>query len=135
MLKPLSRAVAIRAYDAARDAKLDFTAEPLEAGMGRCPWRITLCSIADYKASVAEARERLARVLIDWPTPVALSKAAPCDVADILTGLRLNYNRADMMVRFSRAWAKDDWDNMLDLIGFTRTALIAVDKYVPLVWE
>lgn len=96
---------------------LDFSDQLLQAGLGKCPWRVAVASILLNRTTRKQVEPVLLALLEQWPTPMALACADRVDLADTLRSLGLQYTRANRLVRFSSKFLEDDWADLRDLPG------------------
>lgn len=128
----LTRADAWQAVQAAQAKPLDYTASPLEAGMGGCPWRILLASLLGnglgprYKGQV---RATLQELLSRWAAPSDLVEAKHYELAMVTCKLPMGHRKARSVYKLARQWVLTDWDTVVDLSCLNLTALAAVKEF------
>ncbi len=127
----LARATAVMAQLTAQNTPLVWDRNPLEAGLGGCPWRVCISAIIRFNSSEAQARLTLRALLGWWPTPDKLAPVPLHAIATAVAGHNLPYRRARMVRAFSRAWVAGDWQTVLDLPGINQLALAMLAAHGP----
>lgn len=109
---------------------LDYNADPLQTGMGKCPWRVAIASMLCQRTKRIHAQPVLERILTQWPTHMYLAAASQADVASELQSLGLHNYRARNICRFSTEVFDGAWSDFRDLPGVGPYVNDAVGCYV-----
>lgn len=98
-----------------RDGEPDYSAVPLQAGLGGDPWRVLVASVLLNRAARRQAETSLRAILSVWPARVDVAEAD----FDVLTALcrpcGLQQRRAKTIRRAARDW--DSVDRLDQLYG------------------
>lgn len=135
----LTRSEAKQATKEAQLRSPNYCVEPLEAGMGGCPWRILVASILGNDSGARlghrwqpRLANTLAEVLTRWGTPEELAGAKPYEVAMVVCTLPIGHRRARAITLLSKQWVGEEWDTIVDLRSVNLTGLNAVRRHVVL---
>lgn len=113
----LTRELVRDAHLASHD-ELNWSAWPLQTGLGGCPWRVALCAMLLRRTKRTAAEPVLRRILEQWPTPELLAQANSRDLEALLQPLGLQRTRARQMITFSDAFAFSvAWKELYELNG------------------
>jgi A/G-specific adenine glycosylase len=96
---------------------LDFDAQPIQSGLGGCPWRVCVASILLNRTRRTVMQPVFMRLLEVWPNPCALAQADRGLVARLLRPLGFQHTRATRLIRFSHEFLDSDWEDLRDLPG------------------
>ena len=96
---------------------IQWGARVLQAGMGRCPWRVAVASMLLCRTRRVQA-EPVLRVLLDrWPTAADLAHADTAAIEGVVRTCGFGRQRARQLQRFSVEWLGDWWEDMRELTG------------------
>jgi endonuclease III len=89
----------------------------LQDGMGRCPWRVAVCSMLLVRCRRVQMERPLEALLCAWPTPIALSLSDTAELEAVLRPCGFQRSRARRLQRFCGEWLMDWWSDMRELTG------------------
>lgn len=92
-----------------------FGEQPLQVGMGGCPWRVAVASMLLCRSRWTQAAPVLQSLLTAYPNATALAVAT--DIEQIVRPCGLHRNRARQLARFSGEWLGSWWEDMRELTG------------------
>lgn len=90
---------------------------PLQAGLGRDPWRVAVASMLLQRARRAQASPTLEKLLHRWPTPNALAIADLVELEEVLRPCGLHRQRARQLQRMSGLYISESWEDLRELPG------------------
>jgi ribonucleotide reductase class II len=99
-----------------RAAQWDVSSNPLQFGLGGCPWRIAIASLLLSRTNHKRVRPILAQLLKRWPTPKSLAVLDPWVLSRILHPLGYVERRTRTLIAMSKMWDRE-WETLLDLPG------------------
>jgi adenine-specific DNA glycosylase len=124
-MMPLPRAV-IRL---AKIADPVFTAVPIQAGLGGCPWRVAVASMLLCRTRRPQMEGPLQELLTRWPDAAHLARADYRAVEDVVRPCGFATNRARQLGRFSSLYLGDSWEDLRELPGVGKYVADAVGLF------
>lgn len=112
-----------------RYAYCDWSRDPIYSGCGRCPWRLIISDLVSNLASSRVARKLIPALFEKWPDAKSLRYSLRGELALLLLPIARGHERARKILRFNRAWLKDDWKTVLDLPYIKKYVVDAIQVY------